>query len=55
VIDAKQNVNLHRGVRNLAAFDVLPPEGLNLESVLRHGNLVLTAEAAKTLEGALAP
>ncbi|HEX8539734.1 MAG TPA: 50S ribosomal protein L4, partial [Cystobacter sp.] len=27
VIDAKDNINLHRSVRNLAKFDVLPPEG----------------------------
>ncbi len=55
VIDAKENVSLHRGVRNLAAFDVVAPEGLNLESVLRHDTLVLTAPAAKQLEGALSP
>jgi large subunit ribosomal protein L4 len=53
VIDAKENVSLHRGVRNLADFDVVAPEGLNLESVLRHDTLVLTAPAAKLLEGAL--
>lgn len=55
IIDAKENTNLHRGVRNLGAFDVLAPEGLNLESVLRHETVVLTADAAKKLEGALAP
>ncbi len=55
VVDAKDNVNLHRGVRNLRAFDVLPPEGVNLESMLGHDTVVLTAEAAKKLEGALAP
>ncbi|QRK05807.1 50S ribosomal protein L4 [Archangium minus] len=53
VIDAKDNTNLHRSVRNLAKFDVLPPEGLNLESVLRHKHLVLTSSAAKAIEGAL--
>lgn len=53
VIDAKTNTNLHRSVRNLAKFDVLPPEGLNLESVLRHKHLVLTSAAAKAIEGAL--
>ena len=53
VIDEKSNALLHRAVRNLAEFDVLPPEGLNLESVLRHSTVVLTASAAKTLEGAL--
>lgn len=55
VVDLKQNVELRRGVQNLAAFDVLAPEGVNLESVLRHKTLVLTAEAARMLEGALAP
>lgn len=54
VIDARDNVNLHRSVRNLAAFDVLAPEGLNVESVLKHDTLVLTAQAAKQIEGALA-
>ncbi|XXF80934.1 50S ribosomal protein L4 [Myxococcaceae bacterium GXIMD 01537] len=53
VIDDKGNTNLHRSVRNLAKFDVLPPEGLNLESVLRHKHLVLTSSAAKALEGSL--
>ncbi|MBM7117067.1 50S ribosomal protein L4 [Archangium primigenium] len=53
VIDAKDNINLHRSVRNLAKFDVLPPEGLNLESVLRHKHLVVTSAAIKTIEGAL--
>jgi large subunit ribosomal protein L4 len=53
VVDAKDNTNLHRSVRNLAKFDVLPPEGLNLESILRHSHIVLTSAAAKTLEGAL--
>jgi large subunit ribosomal protein L4 len=53
VIDSKDNVNLHLSIRNLARFDVLPPEGLNLESVLRHKHLVLTSAAAKALEGAL--
>jgi large subunit ribosomal protein L4 len=53
VIDEKGNENLHRSVRNLAKFDVLPPEGLNLESVLRHKHLVITSAAAKALEGSL--
>jgi large subunit ribosomal protein L4 len=55
VVDAKENVALHRGVRNLSAFDVLAPEGVNLESILKHDTLVLTAPAAKQLEGALLP
>ncbi|MFN0064533.1 MAG: 50S ribosomal protein L4 [Myxococcaceae bacterium] len=53
VIDEKSNTSLHRSVRNLAKFDVLAPEGLNLESVLRHKQLVLSQAAAKALEGAL--
>jgi len=53
VVDAKGNEKLHRSVRNLAKFDVLPPEGLNLESVLRHKSLVLTTDAVKALEGSL--
>ena len=53
VVDAKTNLKLHRAVRNLEHFDVLPPEGLNLESVLRRGTLVLTQEAAKTIDAAL--
>ena len=53
VVDAKENQDLHLAVRNLAKFDVLAPEGLNLESVLRHTNLVLTQSAAKALEGSL--
>ncbi|HLL54089.1 MAG TPA: 50S ribosomal protein L4 [Myxococcaceae bacterium] len=53
VVDAKGNEKLHRSIRNLAKFDVLPPEGLNLESVLRHKALVLTSDAAKALEGSL--
>jgi large subunit ribosomal protein L4 len=53
VVDDKANVNLHRSVRNLDKFDVLPPEGFNLESALRRKHLVLTTAAAKALEGAL--
>jgi len=53
VVDGKDNTRLHRSIRNLARFDVLPPEGLNLESVLRHQNLVLTSQAARALEGVL--
>src|SRR5262252_10668491 len=53
VVDDRANQNLHRSVRNLADFDVLPPEGLNLESMLRHKTLVLTSAAAKALEGSL--
>lgn len=53
VVDDKGNLNLHRGVRNLAKFDVLAPEGLNLESLLKHKSLVLSSAAAKALEASL--
>jgi large subunit ribosomal protein L4 len=54
VVDDKKNTRLHRTVRNLVDFDVLPPEGVNLESVLRHQAVVLTSAAARALEGSLA-
>ena len=53
LVDLKDNKNLHLSVRNLAEFDILAPEGFNLESALSHEILVLTAPAAKALEGAL--
>ncbi len=53
VVDDKANAHLHRSIRNLTRFDVLPPEGLNLESILQHKSLVLTSAAAKALEGSL--
>jgi len=53
VVDERKNDKLHRSVRNLARFDVLPPEGLNVEDLLRHKSLVLTSAAAKALEGSL--
>jgi large subunit ribosomal protein L4 len=53
VVDEKANTGLLRSVRNLAKFDALPPEGVNLESILRHKTVVLTSAAAKALEGSL--
>ena len=53
VVDTRDNASLHRSVRNLAKFDVLAPEGMNVESILRHHTLVLTSAAAKAIEGAL--
>lgn len=53
VVDAKSNDGLLRAVRNLEKFDVLPPEGVNVESVLRRKNLVLTVAAAKAINEAL--
>ncbi len=53
VIDEKKNEKLHRAVRNLAKFDALPVEGLNVESVLNHKTLVLTVAAAKAISDAV--
>ncbi len=53
LVDDKANTALHRSVRNLVSFDVIAPEGVNVESILRHKSLVLTSSAAKALEGKL--
>jgi large subunit ribosomal protein L4 len=53
VVDEKANTNLHRSVRNLKKFDVVAPEGVNLESILRHKSLVISSAAIKALEGTL--
>lgn len=53
VIDSRENENLHRAIRNLDKFDILAPEGINLESILRHDALVVTESAVRQLEGAL--
>ena len=54
VVDEKKNEKLHRAVRNLAGFDVLPPEGVNLESLLKRKAVVLTQAAAKAIDASLA-
>jgi large subunit ribosomal protein L4 len=53
VVDAKANDKLLRAVRNMQKFDVLPVEGVNVESVLRRKCLVLTVAAAKAINDAL--
>jgi large subunit ribosomal protein L4 len=53
IVDDKANLKLHRAVRNMEKFDVLAPEGVNVESVLRHHSLVLTVAAAKAINEAL--
>lgn len=53
IVDEKKNAGLHRSVRNLAKFDVLSPEGVNVESLLKHKALVITSAAIKALEGSL--
>ena len=53
VVDEKKNDKLLLAVRNMEKFDVLPVEGVNVESVLRRETLVLTVAAAKALNEAL--
>lgn len=53
VVDEKGNENLFRGIRNLAGFSYLPPEGLNVYDVLRHGHLVLTLKGVEGIQGRL--
>jgi large subunit ribosomal protein L4 len=54
IVEVKENLKLHRSVRNLAAFDAIAPEGLNVEDLLRHPALVLTTTAAKAIDTRLA-
>lgn len=53
VVDEKKNDKLLLAVRNLEKFDVLPVEGVNVESVLRRESLVITVAAARALSEAL--
>ena len=53
VVEERSNSNLVLSIRNLAKFDILPPEAINLESILKRKNLVLTQAAAKQIETAL--
>ena len=50
IVDAKNNEKLRMSVRNLPAFQFLPPEGVNLYDLLRHESLVLTKSAVEALE-----
>lgn len=54
VVDIKENDGLRLAIRNLESYDILPPEGLNVEDVLRRPVLVLTAAAAKQVDLRLA-
>lgn len=53
VVDEKKNDKLHRAVRNMEKFDVLAPEGVNVEAILRRKSIVLTVAAAKAINEAL--
>ncbi len=50
IVEDAANVNVARSVRNLPAFQVLAPEGLNLRDILRYDSLVLTKDVAKKVE-----
>jgi len=50
VVDGKENVQLSKSARNLAASKYLPPEGLNVYDILDHAGLVITADAVKKIE-----
>lgn len=55
IVDAKDNGNLVRGAKNLAASQWLAPEGLNVYDILRHETLLLTKAAVDTITTALKP
>ena len=46
--------NLVRAARNIAGFDVLPPQGANVYDILRRDTLLLTKTAVEQLEARLA-
>jgi large subunit ribosomal protein L4 len=50
VVDAAGNDNLVCSIRNLRDHSYLPPEGVNVYDLLRHGQLVVSKDAAKALE-----
>jgi large subunit ribosomal protein L4 len=53
IVDAKDNVLLARGAKNLASSQWMAPEGLNVYDILRHPTVILTQAAAKQVEAAL--
>lgn len=50
VVDGKDNGNLVKSVRNLAACTCLPPEGLNVYDILMHSGLVIAKDVVKAVE-----
>jgi large subunit ribosomal protein L4 len=50
VVDSASNEKLVKSIRNVAAHQFLPPEGVNVYDLLRHDHLVVSKEAAKALE-----
>jgi large subunit ribosomal protein L4 len=50
LVEKKDNSNLTKSVRNLAAFTCLPPEGLNVYDILMHSGLVIAKDVVKAVE-----
>ncbi len=50
VVDSRGNDKLEKSIRNVAAHQFLPPEGVNVYDLLRHDHLVVSKDAAKALE-----
>ena len=55
VVDAKDNANLFKSIRNLDRSKVLAPEGLNVYDILNHPALVIAAGAIKQVEQRVLP
>jgi large subunit ribosomal protein L4 len=51
VVDAKDNANLAKSLRNLEDALYLVPEGLNVYDILNHPGLVIAKSAIKAIEG----
>lgn len=49
-VESRDNVELSKSVRNLPYAKCLPPEGLNVEDVLRYDNLLLTTDVVRQIE-----
>ncbi|HXI56201.1 MAG TPA: 50S ribosomal protein L4 [Polyangia bacterium] len=55
LVDSKENTNLSKSARNLAASKYLAPEGLNVYDILNHPGLVIAASAIKEIEQRFQP
>jgi len=56
IIDgAELDVNFARAARNIKSIDVLPVQGINVESILRRHKLVLTKAALEAIEARFKP
>jgi len=50
VVEAKENSNLCKSVRNIRNAACLPPEGLNVLDILNHKGLVISRDVLKAVE-----